>query len=236
MQEEYLPQGRETSGITDIPNGEAFYMHQIKMYTTTDMTADEIHQLGLDEVERISAEMEKVKEEIGFQGDLKAFFEHVRNNRQLMPFQTADQVVAHFEEIHEKMKPNIDKYFDRTPETDFEVRRTEEFRENSASAEYNPGSLDGTRPGIFYVPVPDAANYNIYSDESLFLHEAIPGHHYQVSLTQENDDCRNSERLCGTAVMARAGPCIQNPLGRSWACIQILISTSELWGQRCTGL
>ena len=188
MQEEYLPRGRETSGITDIPNGEAFYMHQIKMYTTTDMTADEIHQLGLDEVERISAEMEKVKEEIGFQGDLKAFFEHVRNNRQLMPFQTADQVVANFEAIHEKMKPNIDKYFDRTPETDFEVRRTEEFRENSASAEYNPGSLDGTRPGIFYVPVPDAANYNIYSDESLFLHEAIPGHHYQVSLTQENDD------------------------------------------------
>ncbi len=84
------------------------------------------------------------------------------------------------------MEPNIDKLFDKKPKTAFEVRRTEAFRENSASAEYNPGSLDGTRPGIFYVPVPDPGAYNIYSDESLFLHEAIPGHHYQISLTQEN--------------------------------------------------
>ncbi len=188
MKEEYLPKGRETSGITDIPNGAAFYLHQIKKYTTTDMTADEIHNLGLEEVERISTEMEKVKEEIGFEGDLKAFFEHVRNNPALMPYNTADAVIANFEAIHERVKPHVDQYFDKKPETGFEVRQTEAFRESSASAEYNPGSLDGTRPGIFYVPVPDPANYNVYSDESLFLHEAIPGHHYQVSLTQENPD------------------------------------------------
>lgn len=188
LQNEYLPKGRESSGITGIPEGEEFYKHQIKLYTTTDMTAEEIHQLGLDEVARISAEMEKVKEQVGFEGDLKSFFEYVRNNKDLMPFDTAEEVVANFEEIHEKMKPNISKLFDKTPETEFEVRRTEAFREASASAEYNPGSLDGTRPGIFYVPVPDPSGYNIYSDESLFLHEAIPGHHYQISLTQENED------------------------------------------------
>ncbi|GAB2760485.1 DUF885 domain-containing protein [Salinimicrobium soli] len=188
MQKEYLPKGRSSSGIAALPKGEEFYKHQIKLYTTTDMTAEEIHRLGLAEVARISAEMEKVKEQVGYEGDLKSFFNYVRNNKDLMPFDTAEEVIVHFNEIHERMKPNISKLFDMTPKTAFEVRRTEEFREASASAEYNPGSLDGTRPGIFYVPVPDATTYNIYSDESLFLHEAIPGHHYQISLTQENEN------------------------------------------------
>lgn len=186
LETEYLPKGRETSGIADIPNGAKYYNHQIKLYTTTEMTAEQIHQLGLDEVERISAEMEKVKEQVGFKGDLKAFFEDVRENRKLMPYKSAKEVIAHFQNIKNTVEPNLDKLFSVKPKTAFEVRRTEEFRENSASAEYNPGSLDGTRPGIFYVPVPDAANYNVYSDESLFLHEAIPGHHYQISLTQES--------------------------------------------------
>lgn len=188
MQNEYLQAGRETSGITGIPEGEEYYKHQIKLYTTTDMTAEEIHELGLAEVARISSEMEKVKEQVGYEGDLQSFFDYVRTNKELMPFDTAEEVVANFNAIYDRMKPNIPKLFDMTPETGFEVRRTEAFREKSASAEYNPGSLDGTRPGIFYVPVPDATAYNIYSDESLFLHEAIPGHHYQISLTQENQD------------------------------------------------
>ena len=186
VKNEYLPAGRTTSGIAAIPNGEAYYKHQIKLYTTTDMTADEIHQLGLDEVARISSEMEKVKEQIGFKGDLKSFFKYVRDNKELMPYKKPEEIIANFNAIHEKMKPQLEKLFDVTPKTQFEVRRTEAFRENSASAEYNQGSLDGTRPGIFYVPIPDAPTYNIYSDESLFLHEAIPGHHYQISLTQES--------------------------------------------------
>lgn len=188
MQNEYLPKGRESSGIADIPNGEEYYQHQIKLYTTTEMTADEIHQLGLSEVERILAEMEKVKEEVGYKGDLKSFFDYVRNNKELMPYTKPEEVIAHFQNIYDTIKPNLDKLFSVKPKTPFEIRRTEAFREKSASAEYNPGSVDGSRPGIFYVPVPDAKAYNIYSDESLFLHEAIPGHHYQISLTQENED------------------------------------------------
>ena len=188
LENEYLPAGRETSGIAAIPNGEEYYEHQIKLYTTTDMTAEEIHQLGLKEVARISAEMEEVKEQIGYEGDLKSFFDYVRSNEDLMPYESADQVIAHFEDIYDRIKPQIPELFSVVPETPFEVRQTEAFREKSASAEYNPGSLDGSRPGIFYVPVPDPENYNIYSDESLFLHEAIPGHHYQISLTQENED------------------------------------------------
>ncbi|MGJ8593373.1 MAG: DUF885 domain-containing protein [Aquaticitalea sp.] len=188
MSTDYLKAGRTTSGIADIPNGEAYYNHQIKLYTTTNMTADEIHQLGLKEVARILSEMEKVKTEVGYKGTLKSFFNHVRNKKELMPFTTAQEVIDNFNKIHETMQPQLEQLFDLKPKTPFEVRQTEAFRAASASAEYNPGSLDGSRPGIFYTPIVDATKYNMYSDESLFLHEAIPGHHYQISLQQENQD------------------------------------------------
>ncbi|WP_191860322.1 DUF885 domain-containing protein [Hanstruepera ponticola] len=186
LKTDYVAAGRESSGINDTPNGAAYYNYMIKLFTTTNMTADEIHNLGLKEVERISAEMEKVKEQVGFEGDLKSFFNHVRTNKELMPFDDPQEVIDNFNAIHETMKPQINKLFDVKPKTAFEVRRTEAFREASASAEYNQGSLDGTRPGIFYVPIPDVTAYNIFSDEALFLHEAIPGHHYQISLQQED--------------------------------------------------
>jgi uncharacterized protein (DUF885 family) len=187
LRNNYAPQGRATSGISEIPNGDAYYKHLIKRYTTTDMTANEIHELGLKEVARLTGEMEKVKAQVGYDSDLKSFFDYVRTKPELVPFDKPEQVIANFEAIHEKMKPQLERLFDQTPKTTFEVRRTEAFREASASAEYNPGSLDGTRPGIFYVPIPDVTTYNILSDEDLFLHEAIPGHHYQFSLTQENE-------------------------------------------------
>ncbi len=188
MANEYMDTGRESSGIQGEPNGDAYYAHQIKKFTTTDMTASEIHELGLSEVARIRSHMEKIKEQVGFEGDLKSFFDYVRNNKQLMPFTEPQQVIDNFNAIHDRMKPQIEKLFDVKPKTPFEVRRTEAFREKSASAEYNPGSLDGTRPGVFYTPIPEVAKYNVYSDESLFLHEAIPGHHYQISLTQESEE------------------------------------------------
>jgi len=188
MENEYLPAGRESTGIAAIPNGEAYYKHQIKTYTTTEKSANEIFELGKSEVERITKEMLHVKEEVGFEGDLKAFFKHLNNLELLTPFHEPEEVLVHFREIHERMKPNLKKLFDKVPKTQFEIRRTEAFREESASAEYNQGSTDGSRPGIFYVPIPDVENYNILSDEDLFLHEAIPGHHYQISLQQENED------------------------------------------------
>lgn len=183
---DYVKASRSSSGISAIPDGKKYYEHLIKRYTTTDMTAEEIHQLGLKEVARLTAEMEKVKNQVGFTGPLKDFFNHVRNKNELMPFTEPQQVIDNFNAIHEKMKPNLEKLFDLKPKTPFEVRRTEAFREASASAEYNQGSVDGTRPGIFYVPIPDVKKYNMYADEDLFLHEAIPGHHYQISIQQEN--------------------------------------------------
>ncbi len=194
FEDEYLPVGRATSGIGDLESGDVWYQHQIKLYTTTDMTAEEVFELGKSEVARLRSEMEKVKQQVGFDGDLKAFFDFVRSKPELMPFNDPQEVINNFNEIHEKMKPNLARLFDLTPKTPFEVRRTEAFREASASAEYNPGSLDGTRPGIFYVPIPNVNAYNMYSDEDLFLHEAIPGHHYQISLTQENQELPSFRR------------------------------------------
>ncbi|MFD1063607.1 DUF885 domain-containing protein [Winogradskyella litorisediminis] len=188
LTKEYLPEGRTTSGINATPLGDDYYNHQIKLYTTTNMTADEIHNLGLSEVARIRSEMEAVKKEVGFEGDLNAFFEHVRTKKELMPFTERSQVIAFYDSIHNVMKPQINKLFDKQPVTAFEVRRTEPFREKSAAANYSPGSLDGTRPGIFYTPIPDVESYNVFDKEDLFLHEAIPGHHFQIALQQENED------------------------------------------------
>lgn len=188
MSTDYMEAARTSTGISDIPDGENLYAYMIKLFTTTNMTADEIHQLGLSEVARIRSEMEKVKKQVGFTGTLKEFFDHVRNAKELMPFTDAQQVIDNFNAIHDRMKPQIEKLFDVKPKTAFEVRQTEAFRENSASAEYNPGSKDGTRPGIFYTPIPDVTKYNVHQDETLFLHEAIPGHHYQISLTQESTE------------------------------------------------
>ncbi len=186
MAGEYLAAGRKSSGFDALVGGADYYQHAIKRYTTTNMTPDEIHQLGLAEVARIRKEMEAIKAEVGFEGDLMTFFDHVRTAPALMPFDDPQQVIDNFNAIHQRVIPKVNKLFSLQPKTPFEVRRTEAFREASASAEYNSGSLDGTRPGIFYVPIRDVATYNVHQDEDLFLHEAIPGHHFQISLQQEN--------------------------------------------------
>ena len=186
MKTEYLPASRETNGIGSLKGGNELYKVYVKQWTTTDKTPAEIHELGLKEVARIRTEMEKVKAQVGFKGTIKEFFDHVRNRKELMPFKKPEEVIANFEKINETIKPNVDKLFSLQPKTPFRVKRTEAFREKTASAEYVQGSADGTRPGTFYVPIPDVTTYNYYGDEDLFLHEAIPGHHFQISLQQEN--------------------------------------------------
>jgi uncharacterized protein (DUF885 family) len=195
IQNEYLPASRDTSGFSALPNGEAWYQHKIRQYTTTNLTADEVFALGKSEVARLKSEMEKVKEKVGFKGDLMAFFDHLRSKPELMPFDDPQQVIDNFNAIHERMKPNLEKLFDMMPKTAFEVRRTEAFREATASPAYFSGSMDGTRPGVFSVPIPDVTSYRVYRDEDLFLHEAIPGHHYQMSLSLENEALPTFRRI-----------------------------------------
>ena len=186
--EEYLPNSRVTSGFVDLPHGKETYDYLIRLHTTLNLSADQIHELGKKEVKRILIEMEEAKNKIGFEGDIKAFFEYIRNSPEQMPFKNPNEVIDNFNSIKEKINKKFNETFELSPKASFIVKRTEAFREASASAEYVPGTKDAKRPGIFYVPIPDISKYNKFSDEALFLHEAIPGHHYQLSLQQENKD------------------------------------------------
>ena len=186
LKNKYLPKARNTSGLGSLPGGLETYQYLIRLHTTSNLTIDEIHNKGLKEVDRILSEMEKSKTSLGFTGDIKDFFEFIRNSPDQMPFTEPSQVIDHFDEIKLQVKNSLGTLFSLEPKATFEVRRTEAFREASASAEYVPGSKDASRSGIFYVPIPDVSHYNKYADEALFLHEAIPGHHYQLSLQQEN--------------------------------------------------
>ena len=195
IKSEYIPKCRATAGISDIPGGRDYYNYLIKFWTTTNMTADQVFELGQNEVGRLRKEMEKIKDETGFKGDLKAFFTYLNKDKKFFPFSSAKEVLDSFENIHSKMQPQLNKLFDKVPRSKFEIRQTEKFREASASAEYNQGTADGSRPGVFYVPVPDAKKFNTFGMDDLFLHEAIPGHHYQTSLQQENDSLPKFRRF-----------------------------------------
>jgi uncharacterized protein (DUF885 family) len=195
---EYLPKARATSGISALPNGKEYYQYLIRSQTTTNKTPEEIYQLGLSEVARIGRLQDSVKNSVGFKGNMNAFFEFMKNAQQFMPYKSPAEVLAAFEKIHQKIEPNLKKMFNHVPKTPFQIRQTEAFRAASASAEYNQGSPDGTRPGIFYVPILNATTFNTTSGmESLFLHEAIPGHHYQISLQQEDTSLPKFRRFGG---------------------------------------
>ncbi|MEO6722606.1 MAG: DUF885 domain-containing protein [Ferruginibacter sp.] len=187
LKNEYISKARATSGVGQLPDGAEYYKLCVKQWTTTDKSLDEIYNIGLSEVKRIRIEMENIKNSTGFKGDLNAFFDFMRTDKQFMPFKTPEQVLDSFRHIYNIIKPNLDKYFIVFPKSKFEIRQTEAFRAASASIEYFQGTSDGSRPGIFYVPVLNPATFNITSGmESTFLHEAIPGHHYQTSLQMED--------------------------------------------------
>jgi len=196
LQNEYLPKARATTGISAIPEGPETYNYLTRFWTTTNKSADEIYNTGIAEVKRIRDEMEHIKDSVGFKGNLKAFFDYMKKGKKFMPYKTTDEVLNAFRSIQQRIEPNLRMMFGRTPKTGFEIRQTEAFRAASASAEYQQGTADGSRPGIFYVPILDASKFNITSGmESLFLHEAIPGHHYQISLQQENENLPKFRRF-----------------------------------------
>ena len=187
LEKEYLPKARTTDGLNALPKGNEIYAYYAKSWTTTTKTPEEINKIGLEQVAMLRGEMEKVKLELGFTGTLEQFINHVKSDPKAMPYKTDKEVIAGFNAILAKITPKLKTMFSVTPITPFEIRQTEKFREATASAEYMQGTPDGKRPGIFYIPIPDPSKFNVTSGmESLFLHEAIPGHHYQISLQQEN--------------------------------------------------
>lgn len=188
FQTEYLPKARLTSGINTLPNGATMYEDYIFTRTTTHITPTDVYQLGVSEVARITSEMEHIKTSIGFKGTLNELFEFMKTDKQFMPYKTDKEVLDAFQTVYDKIKPNLPAYFGMMPLTPFEIRKTEDFRAASVSPQYFRGDLANNRPGIFYVPILDPAKVNITNPdvESLFLHEAIPGHHFQLSIQFEN--------------------------------------------------
>lgn len=187
MVETYLPASRsERPGLASMKDGVKIYQYLIESHTTTQMTADEIHKLGLAEVARITAEMNATKDQVGFKGDLKAFFTHLRDDPKFK-FESKDALLTAYRGVEAKVLKRIPELFALTPKSPLEIRPVPEFLEkNQAGAYYQQGTPDGSRPGVFYVNTYDLPSRTSFGMETLFLHEAIPGHHFQISLAQEN--------------------------------------------------
>ena len=176
-------------GALTLPDGDAYYAARLKAQTTTDMTADEIHELGLAEVARIKAEMETIKEEVAFDGTLEEFFVWVRDADQFHLPNTDEgraEYIALAEGYLEDMEQKVPEYFGILPKADLEVRRVEAFREEDGGAQhYFSGTPDGSRPGIFYAHLSDMKAMPTYELEAIAYHEGLPGHHMQISIAQE---------------------------------------------------
>lgn len=197
MQDEYLAAARDSVGLLGLPNGDAWYAHNVRSITTTDLTPDEIHQIGLDEVARIHGEMRSVMEYIGFEGSLQEFFKYVYDDPQFF-FDEPEQLIQRYRDMSAEIEGMAPKLFEMFPKTAFEVRRVEPFREaSSAKGSYQSGSPDGSRPGIFYANAYNVGVRPKWDMQSLYLHEAIPGHHYQIMLQRENEDLPRFRRFGG---------------------------------------
>lgn len=195
--DDYLAAARESVGHYDLPDGDAWYAFNVRRITTTELTPNEIHQIGLDEVTRIHGEMRGVMEEVGFEGDLQDFFEFVNTDNQFY-FDEPEELIQGYRDMSDRITELSKSLFDVSPKTGFEVRRIEAFREKSAAGgQYQTGTPDGSRPGIFYANAYDIKARPIWAMESLFLHEAIPGHHFQRSLQVENESLPGFRRFGG---------------------------------------
>jgi uncharacterized protein (DUF885 family) len=213
LRDEYLPAGRETVAWTALPAGEEWYAWQVRKQTTTEMTPAEIHRLGLSEVARIRAGMDGVRRAVGFEGDLAAFFEFLKTDSQFF-FETPDEVLAAYLELKARIDAALPALFSVFPRSDYEVRAVEEFRAESApGAFYQPPSMDGSRPGIFYVNTFNLKAQPRYGTETLSLHEAAPGHHFQIALAQEQEHLPRLRRFANYNAYAEGWALYAESLG-----------------------
>ncbi len=212
--DEYLAAARETVGLYALPDGEDWYAYLVERYTTTDMTPDEIHQVGLDEVARIQGEMLGVMEQVGFDGSLDDFFDFVNSDDRFF-FDNPDDLIQGYRDMTTRVTDLSRELFDIFPKTDFEVRRVEPFRERSAAGgSYRAGTADGSRPGVFYANAFDLRARPSWAMEALFLHEAIPGHHFQIMIQRENDALPRFRRYGGISAYSEGWGLYAESLGK----------------------
>ncbi|MEG9432088.1 DUF885 domain-containing protein [Terriglobus sp. ADX1] len=184
LKAQYIPKCRTTLGASALPDGKAYYDFQIRTLTTTSRTADQIHQLGLDEVKRDETEMLAIAKKYGF-NDLKNFNDHLKNDPKQHPT-SAEQLLDAYKRPLAAMQAKLPELFGRLPKAPLEVKPTPDFRAaNSAPADYEQGTPDGKRPGVFNANTYNFANRTFFTTEAIAYHEGIPGHHLQISISQE---------------------------------------------------
>lgn len=180
------------TGVGSQPNGAAYYTHRLATQTTTSLTADEIHQLGLDEIQRLRKEMQSIMDEVNFDGDLAAFFQHVRDGKWNYYPDTDEGRKAYITDASaaiENIKSQLPKFFGLMPKADLVVKRVEAFREQDGAAQhYYPGTPDGSRAGTYYAHLSDMRAMPKNQLEVIAYHEGLPGHHMQISIAQELRD------------------------------------------------
>lgn len=189
LDEDIANAGEEAQGVWTLPDGEAFYNDMLSYSTTTDLTADEIHEIGLAEVERIKGEIAQIMEEVEFEGSMAEFFDFIRTDEQFLYPNTDEGRQAFLDETETFLDTMYDKLpeaFGTLPKAGLEVRRVEAFREeDGAPAHYYPGAPDGSRDGIYYAHLSDMAANPSWDMETVAYHEGVPGHHMQISIQQE---------------------------------------------------
>ncbi|QDE30699.1 DUF885 domain-containing protein [Shewanella polaris] len=197
VKNDYLPNSRASDGWWGLPNGKDWYQHLANSHTTTTLSVDEIHQIGLSEVARILSEMDKVREQVGFKGDLTEFFASLSSEPQYF-FTDKQDLIDGYMTIKAHIHQVLPKYFNVMPKADYIVKPVESFREKSAAgASYESPAVDGSRPGIFYINTYNLKAQPKWGMTTLSLHEASPGHHFQISIKQELTDIPQFQRFQG---------------------------------------
>ncbi len=214
VRDEYVPHTRETVGLSHIPGGAELYGYNARTITTTDLKPEQIHNIGKREAEKLFAEMERIRDEVGFEGDMQAFFEYLRTNPDFF-FDREEDLLAGYEVLREEINAALSRIFDVVPKADYVVQPIEPFRApQMAAAQYFRASPDGSRPGIFYVNTYKLDSRPKYVMEALSLHEASPGHHFQISIAQEIEQLPNFRRFGGFTAYVEGWGLYAESLGR----------------------
>ncbi len=214
VRDEYLSATTESVGMKDLPGGDEWYAYRVATTTTTDLSPQAIHEIGLAEVERIHGTMQAVMDEVGFEGTLTEFFEFLNSDPQFY-FEERDQLIDGYRALREEVHAKALKVFDRLPKADYEIRAVEPFREKTSSGgSYMGASPDGSRPGVFYANAYDLKARPIWAMQSLFLHEAIPGHHFQGALTLEIEDMPRFRKFGGYTAYSEGWGLYAESLGK----------------------
>ncbi|MEY5008811.1 MAG: hypothetical protein RL764_2127 [Pseudomonadota bacterium] len=213
LKNDYLPAARETVGLSTMKGGAELYRISIENTTTLPLDAETIHQTGLSEVARIKSEMEKVRQEVGFKGTLAEFFDYLRNDPKFKK-ESREALTQGYYDIGKQVDAKIGTYFSTLPKAPLEIRPYEEFREKyEAGGSYQQGTPDGSRPGIFYFNAYDLPSRTTPGMTTLYLHEGAPGHHFQISLAQENAALPNFMRFGGNTAYVEGWALYSETLG-----------------------